>query len=126
MKIIDRIQKRVCVHYNIADIKLLLHRNNLCDVLVKKYVTDVVANCRHFHSSAPPVPSSKGSISSLSKRLNDMLCVENLHLDSLCSVHFMDLVKIFSTAYIVETTASQDVTREFEKHGYLIFGIQRK
>lgn len=111
---IDKVHTHVCGHANYTDFKLLLQRNNMWNEQVDTYVTNIISNCPSCNSTAHPQPKRMVSISTLSKKFNQILCVDHFYLDDVCSVHFMDLVSRFSTAQIVENTNQHDVVPPFE------------
>lgn len=97
-----------------TDFQILLKRSNLWNAAVAKYVTEVISKCTACRSTAPPQPSRKVSISSLSKELNEIICIDHFYLGDLCLIHFMDLVSRYSAVQIVNTTSLQEVVNAFE------------
>ncbi len=120
--VIDKVHNHVCGHANFTDFKILLERNNLWDKNVAKYVSNMIENCRACKSAAPTQPPRKVSISSLSKEINEIVCVDHFYLDKICLLHLMDLTTRFSVAQIVKSTALQEAVNAFEATWIAHFG----
>lgn len=113
-RIIDKIHKHVCGHASFSDFKLLPERNFLWNDAVSRYLSEVVNACPACRSTATPQPSHKISISSLSKALNEALCIDHLFLEVLCLLHCMDLHSRYSACHVVRTTSLSEAVIGFE------------
>lgn len=111
--VVDKVHKHVFGHEN-TDLKLLLKRKNLCNYSVAKYVGDPISGCTAFWSTAPAQPNRKVSIFSLSKQLNDIVCVDHFYLDSVRLMNCMYLATRYSSVFLVPSA-----TRD-----YALFGCE--
>lgn len=113
-RIVDKVHKHVCGHSNLTDIRMFLERNNIWNNAVEKYVNDLLKNCRSCKSTAPPQPSRKVSISSMSKGINETVCIDHLYLEGIRLFHVMDLVTRFSSAFVVSDATMKQTINAFE------------
>lgn len=112
--IIDKVHKHVCGHATLTDFKLLLERNGLWNASIQDYISSIMRSCRGCKATAPAEPPRKVSISSMSKGLNDVICVDHFCLDDMCFVHIMDFSTRFSMAALTYRTAMSGAVRAFE------------
>lgn len=112
--IINKVHRHVCGHANYTDMRLLLERNNMWSDVVSDYVGNIIESCTACRSTAPPQPSRKVSISSLSRNFNDVVCLDHFFLESLCILHCMDMATRYSSASIVSSTSLENVIMGFE------------
>ena len=112
--IIEKVHKHVCGHANYADLQLLLERNELRNGSVASYVHQLIESCSACHSSAPPQPNRKVSISSLSRAFNEIVCVDHFYLDAIRLMHCMDLGSRLSTVHVVHTATISEAVIGFE------------
>ena len=112
--IVDKVHKHVCGHATLTDIRILLERNDMWNAAVEEYVSQLLQRCRSCRATAPPQPSRKVSISSLSKSLNEVVCVDHFYLENFRLFHAMDLTTRFSAAYVVSTASMDDSVMAFE------------
>lgn len=113
-KVIDKVHKHVFGHASFTDFRILLERNGIWNESIQDYVKNIIDSCRYCKHSAPPEPPRKVSISSLSKQINDVLCIDHFYLDDMCLIHFMDLTTRFSMDLIVQSTATSEVIMALE------------
>lgn len=111
--IVDKVHKHICGHAIYTDIKLLFDRNGIWNDAVEKYVSDVMSRCSSCRSSAPPQPSRKVSISSLSREFNNTVAVDHFYLENIRVMHCMDTVTRYSAACIVPTASLDDAVLAF-------------
>lgn len=88
--IIDKVHCHLRGHANYINMRLLLERNNLWSDMIADYVGRLVEPCVACHSTAPPQPSRKVSISPLSRNFNEVLCID----------HFISNLFVFCIAWI--------------------------
>lgn len=112
--IIDKVHKHVCGHANFTDFQLLLKRNDLWNEAVASYVQKLVEGCTACPFTAPPQPSRKVSISSMSTQFNQVVCVDHFYLDEIRLMHCMDLVSRFSAIQVVDSETLADAVAAFE------------
>lgn len=110
----DKVHLHICGHANYTDFRTLPERNHILNENVKVYTTRLLSECSACRATAPPQPSQKLSISSLSQHCNQTLCVDNLFFNGLNLVHFMDEATHYSTAHIVETTNTFNALYDLE------------
>lgn len=110
---IDKVYTHVCSHANHTDFNQLLQINNMWDDQVDQYVTNINSNFPSCRPTAHPQPRSMVSISSLSKKFNQIMCIDHFFLDHVCFVHFMDRTSRLSTAEIVKNRNQHDVVTTF-------------
>lgn len=100
-RIVGTVCKHVCGHATFTDYKLLLQRNRVCNDFVASYLTKFVNACTAYHSTWVPQPSRKVSISSLSKKPNEVLCTDHLYLEYVLLMYLMDFTTWYSSALVV-------------------------
>lgn len=107
-RIIEKVHKHVFRHASLTDFRALLERNNLWNSTIANYVSRIVSECRECRSTAPPIPSRKDSISTMTMNFNEVVCVDHLILDEIHLLHCMDTVSRYSTAFIVGSANMYD------------------
>jgi len=115
-KIVDKVHKHVCGHSNYTDIKLLLDRNDLWNSDVQKYLENILETCSECHATALPAQSRKVSLSSMSRKFNDVVCVDHLFLDEFKVFHAMCAATRYSTGAVVQDTSMESSIEAFEAH----------
>ena len=115
-KIVDKVHRHVCGHASYSDFKMLFERNNMWNESVKHYIENIMNECTACRKSYIPPPSRKVSISSLSKELNEIICVDHFYLDELCLIHFMDIASRFSTVSIASDKSMITAITAFEQN----------
>ena len=121
-KIIEKVHKHICGHANLTDIRLLLQRNDIWNDHIEDYVHRLIEGCHKCQSTAPPQPPRKVSISSLSKGLNNLVCVDHFFLNGITIFHAMDTVTRFSAAQVVSSTSLEEAVLAFETCWVAQFG----
>jgi len=112
--VVDKVPKHVCGHANFTDMRMLLERNGLWNDTVEDYVDKLISDCTACRSTAPPQPSHKVSISTMSKEFNDTVCVDHFYLESVRLMHCMDIVTRFSAAFVVTSSSMDDAVFAYE------------
>lgn len=97
------------------DIVFLLERKNMWYQLVHGYLFKVLIGFCACHMGLSPLSSRKAYISTLSKDVNKICCVDYLYIDKYCLIHFMDFATRSSTDTIVENKALSLVIGVFEE-----------
>lgn len=83
---------------NLTDMNLLFERSGIWSEAVTDYVLHLIDKYVSCRSTAPPQPNTKVSILSVSRRLNDIVCVVHSYLHSVCLFHCIDITTSFSAA----------------------------
>lgn len=104
----DKVHKHLFGLENCTEYQLLLEKNDLWDNNVSSYLTTNIQNCITCSASSPPKLNRKVSISSLSKKLNEIVFIESFHLDYVRIIHCVELVSRISTIKVVESTTMKD------------------
>lgn len=112
--IFDKVQSHVCGHGSLTDMSLLLQRKNLWTEPVADHVHQLIESCVSCRATAPPQPSRKVSISSLSRNFNEIVCVDHFYFDGVQLLHCMDSATQFSAAYVVGYSAFDEAVFGFE------------
>lgn len=89
-RVIDEFREHIRGQANITDNRLLLRQIEKWCEAPEKYVAGTISKCTLFRAAAPPQPSRNVSYSSLSKDVNDIVCVYPSYLESLRHFHEMD------------------------------------
>lgn len=109
-----KVHTHFCGHENFTNFKLLLERNNMWNDEGQKYLTELISKCTPCRSSAPPEPSRKVCIRSISKASNEIICMDHFYLGNRFIIHLKDLVSRYSAGQIVQTTPLDEVVIAFE------------
>lgn len=112
--VIDKVHKHVCGHANFTDMRMLLDRNNLWNDAVEKYVGNLISSCTACRSTASPQLSRKVLISSLSKQISDIVCVDHFYVHVVRLMHCVDAATRFSAAFVVSSASMNDAVFAFE------------
>lgn len=88
-KIIFKVHKHVCAHATFTNFKLLLERNGLWINNIQKYDIEILNKYPDCRTTAAAQSSRKVSISSLSKKLNDIVCLDHFYFDDTLLIHFL-------------------------------------
>lgn len=112
--VIDKVHKHVCGQANFNDMRMLLDRNNLWNDAVEKYVGNLISSCTACRSTAPPQLSRKVLISSLSKQISDIVCVDHFYVHVVRLMHCVDAATRFSAAFVVSSASMNDAVFAFE------------
>lgn len=72
-KFIDKVHRHVDGHASFTYFKLILERNVIWSKIVIQCIEQMINECQNCKSSAPPEPSCKVSISSMSKNINEIV-----------------------------------------------------
>lgn len=112
--IIDKVHRHICGHSNYTDIKILLERNDMWDESVSQYVKETLEKCEVCRTTALPKSSTNVSISSMSKGVNEVVCIDHMYLENLCVFHYMDSKSRFSVGAVVDSTSMIDAVESFE------------
>lgn len=113
-RIIDRVQNHVCGHSTYSDMRTLLERNKPWDENTQKYLFQLVSNCMHCSATSTPPPNRRVFLASLSREINEVLCIDHFFLDSLTVFHCMDVATHFSAGSIVESTSMESAIHSIE------------
>lgn len=81
---------------------------------VKNYVKHITNNCSSCRATATPQPSRMVSISSRSKTLNSILCVDHFYFDKTRLFHVMDLTPRYSAAFCVSNATMNEAVLALE------------
>lgn len=108
------VHKHVCGHANCTDFKVLLDRNGIWNETVLSYISQIIHNCATCWSTAPSQPGRKVSISSLSTRFSEVMCVDHFYLDEVRLMHFMDLVTHYSVVHALNAANIEDAVTALE------------
>lgn len=113
-KLVDRVHRHVFRHATFSDMRTLLIRNNLWNDQVQHYLASVVTSCTSCKASSTPPPNRRVSLSSLNRQINEVVCVDHFHLDSVTLLHAMDTATRYSAAFVVESTSLHEAVLGFE------------
>ena len=94
--------------------RLLLQLNDLWKEAVENYVLQLLQQRISCRGTAPPHPSTKISISSLSCNSNEIVCIVHFYLATVRLLHFMDESTRFSAAFIVSSTSMDESNYGFD------------
>lgn len=72
-------------------------------------MTEMIRNCTACKASALSQSNINVSISSLSNKFNEIVCIDHSNLEDVCLMHFMALLSRFSTVHVVYTATMKDV-----------------
>lgn len=92
----------------------LLTRNNLWSPAVQHYLDQIISNFLSCKASATPPPDRRVSLSSLSRELNDVVCIDHMHLENMTLFHAMETATIYSAAHVVQSTNLEEAFLGFE------------
>lgn len=113
-KLVDKVHKHVCVHATFSDIRTLLVRNLLWSDQVQRYLVRVVSQFASCKASATPAPNRCMSIASLSRQLNDFVCIDHFHLDGVTLFDAIDTASRYFAAHILNFTCLHESLVAFE------------
>lgn len=113
-KIFDRVHKHVCGHSNFEDISLLLKRNHIWSDDIAHYLGQIFDTCPDCTIVKQPLGMRPVSHSRMSRDLNDVVCLDHLHLEDLTVFHIMDSATTYSTGSVVSNKTPATAIKELE------------
>lgn len=82
MKVVEKLNKHVCVHSKYSYIKTFLERNNLWSAEMRKFLARILEELPRYLATAKPEGTRKVSLSAMSPQLNIVLCVDHMYLEN--------------------------------------------
>lgn len=113
-KLVDSVHRHVCGHSSYADIRMLFIRNKLWSNEVQRYLSHIVSTCTSCKASSTPPPNRRVSLMSLKRQLNEVVCIDHMHLDSVTLFHAMDSAMRLSYAHVVSSAGLSEAVVAFE------------
>lgn len=74
----------------------------------------ILDECSSLMTTCQPKKSRKVSLSSMSRKFNDVVCIDHFHLEGNRVFHIMDLESGYSTGDVVDTMSMSDEIYLFE------------
>lgn len=107
-RVIDKVHMHVCSHSSYEDIKLMEKRNQIWDKQCRTFLSRMLEGCPACMALKKPSGARNVSLSSMSRELNEVVCIKHFFPDRLDVFHIMDSKTRYSTGSIVPSLQRQE------------------
>lgn len=111
---VNKVYKHICCHANLTDLWLFLQRHFMWNEDVANYIYKYFGQCTSCCATSPPQTSRKLSISSVSKGLNDVVCLDHIYFGILRLFLAMNHSTRLSVAYLIQDASMDQAVVSFK------------